>query len=97
MAIIFTMTCGNGAIVYRTTYSLTTKAALIAYIMQQRGNYNWWTYPDNLEGISESPTLQNHFYFDDEKNDQIIASYPVNQATKRARRELQPANAENMT
>ena len=66
----------NGNIAKKAIYSLNTKQALIAYIMQKQNNFNTWEYPTELEGIRESKTKQNHYYFD--YNNIVISSYPKN-------------------
>jgi hypothetical protein len=67
----------TGKITRQATYSTDSKQSLINFIMQDiRGNYNTWEYPTNIEGIRESPTVANHYYYDDMKNNRIIASYP---------------------
>ena len=76
MTQIYEMNEKTGHIDKKAVYSLEPKAALIAYIEQKHGNMNTWEYPKGIEGIRESPTLKDHFYFDDIPNGIIISSYP---------------------
>ena len=64
----------DGHIEYKARYSLTPKQAMIAYIQQEKGNFNTWTYPSWIDGIRESTLKPRHFYFD--LGDDVIASYP---------------------
>ena len=65
----------NGDVTEKARYSIDTKQALIAYIMQKQNNFNTWEYPTELKGIRESKTKQNHYYFDYNENI-VIGSYP---------------------
>jgi hypothetical protein len=56
----------NGEQEEKALYSLSPKKALIAYVMQNiKRNNNTWDYPEELEGIKESGTKSNVFYYDD--------------------------------
>ena len=77
MTNIFTMDEQSGKIMRTASYSLDPKQALIAYVMQSRGNMNTWEYPTDLQGIRESTKAANHFYYDDIKHNLIIAAYPA--------------------
>lgn len=76
MTNIFVIDEQSGKIMRKATYSLDPKKALIAYVMQSRGNMNTWEYPESLDGIRESKKAANHFYYDDLKHNLIIAAYP---------------------
>jgi hypothetical protein len=68
---------GNGKISKVAEYTTEPKQALINYIEQYlRKNWNTADYPKHIKGIRESKTKKNHFYFDDQKNDLVIAAYP---------------------
>lgn len=64
-------------------YTLPPKQALVAYIKQVLFNdYNTWTYPEIVEGMRESDTLADHWYFDKKKGkfggrEAVFAAYPV--------------------
>ena len=76
MTQIYEMNENTGHIENKATYSLDPKAAMIAYIEQKHGNMNTWNYPKAIEGIRESKTVKDHFYYDDIPNGVIIAAYP---------------------
>ena len=63
-------------------YSLPPKAALVAYVEQKyRNNLNTWEYPEQLEGMRESSTLADHWYYDlfktrGDKINAVVAAYP---------------------
>ena len=40
----------------------------------KKKNFNPWTYPKELKGMRESPTVKDHYYYD--YNNLVIASYP---------------------
>lgn len=65
----------NGDIKEKAIYTVDSKQALINYIMQFiNNNHNTWTYQNEIEGIRESKTKQNCYYYD--YNNIVIASYP---------------------
>jgi hypothetical protein len=65
----------DGKITERAVYSISAKQALIAYIMQYiRKNWNTWQYPQEINGIFESPTKKGVFHFEDINNDRILTS-----------------------
>jgi ABC-type Mn2+/Zn2+ transport system ATPase subunit len=74
---IYEMEERSGKITRKAEYTIEPQKAIIAYIQQKRGNYNTWTYPATMEGIRESQTVKNHFYYDDIPNNIIIAVYPI--------------------
>ncbi len=46
------------------TSTMTTKEALIAWIMQYiKHDYNTWNYPNNIEGITESKKRKDTYYY----------------------------------
>ncbi len=73
---IFELQEKSGKIDRISSYSLDSKQALIAYICQRGGNFNYWTYPKDMDGIRESKTVKNHYYYDDIRRSVIIAAYP---------------------
>ena len=76
MTQIYEMDERTGNIQNKAIYSLDPKPAIIAYVNQKHGNMNTWEYPENIIGIRESPTVRDHYYYDDIPNGVIIASYP---------------------
>ena len=72
---IFTMQERTGKIEFRASYTLPPDKALVAFVEQQKKNYNFWTYPKRLVGMRESPTASGNWYYDDIPNNQIIAAY----------------------
>lgn len=54
----------TGEIVRRSTYSLPTKSALIAFVMQERKNMNTWEYPNHIDGMRESKIKTGQWYYD---------------------------------
>ncbi len=78
MSHIYTMDERTGHITHAATYSVSPKKALICYVMQYiNHNGNTWEYPEHIDGIRESGTVQDHYYYDDITHDQIIAAYPA--------------------
>ena len=73
---VYSMDEKSGVIIIVADYSIEPKKALIAYVMQQQGDWNTWTYPDHIEGIRESAKAKNHYYYDDLANNRILAAYP---------------------
>lgn len=65
----------DGHIERKATYTLPTKEAMIAYIMQERNNFNTWQYPEWIQGMRESKTKPGCFYFD--LGSDVIGSYPA--------------------
>lgn len=66
----------NGKLEKKAEYTCSTKQALINYVMQfKKKNFNTWTYPKELKGMRESPTVKDHYYYD--YNNLVIASYPL--------------------
>lgn len=66
----------NGNIIEKAIYTCDSKKALINYVMQfKRKNFNTWTYPETLTGITESKKAKDHWYYD--YNNIVIASYPA--------------------
>ena len=63
-------------------YSLPPKAALVAYIKQNIENdFNTWDYPELIEGMRESDTVSDHWYYDLCKSrgascNGVLAAYP---------------------
>ena len=75
-SMIYEMDEKTGKIERKAEYSCEPKQALICYIEQKKGNYNTWEYPKHIDGVRESPTLKNHFYYDSIKKRKIFTSYP---------------------
>lgn len=65
-------------------YSLPPKQALVAFIKQTlENNFNTWDYPETVEGMRESSTIKDHWYYDvfksrGAKMNATIAAYPLN-------------------
>lgn len=55
----------SGEIKTVAVYSLEAKQSLINFIMQKKGNYNWWEYPTELDGVRQSNTKIDTYFFDD--------------------------------
>lgn len=72
---IYTMQERTGKIEFRCSYTLPPDEALVAFVEQQKKNYNFWTYPERLEYMRESPTVSGNWYYDDIQNNQIVAAY----------------------
>ena len=75
LTLIYEMDEKTGNIEKKSEYTIEGKKALIAYIMQLQKNFNTWDYPNDIKGIRESKVKKNHFYFDDNKRNIIIAAY----------------------
>ena len=64
-------------------YTQPPKKALINFIMQYiKHNWNTYTYPDDIEGIRESQTIPEHYYYDVFKRrngneNAVYAAYPM--------------------
>ena len=54
----------TGKILKKAVYSLPIKEALIAAVEQYKGNYNFWTYPKELEGIYKSQIKKDRLLYD---------------------------------
>lgn len=74
---VYSIKIGTPGIKELCQYSVEPKKALIAFLRQQDGDYHTWDYPDNIKGIRESLTKEDHWYYDDIKNKRIIAAYPA--------------------
>ena len=68
---------GDGNINKIAEYTLHPKDALVCFIMQSRKNFNTWDYPKEIKGMRESNTTPNHWYFDDDVNERVLAAYPA--------------------
>jgi hypothetical protein len=66
----------EGNIIEKAQYTIEPKKALIAYIMQAKKNNNTWQYPEHIDGIKESQTKRNHYYYD--MGNIVLAAYPCN-------------------
>jgi hypothetical protein len=61
MTDIFTL---DKEIKFEASYSISPKEALVAFIMQTIfKNFNTWEYPEIIEGMWESETVPNHWYY----------------------------------
>ena len=67
---------GDGGVRKIAEYTLPPKKAMVNFIMQSRGNYNTWEYPETIKGIRQSDTVPDLWYFDDIANKRVLASYP---------------------
>lgn len=74
---------GNTELRKVAEYALSPKQALVAYIKQTlEKNFNTWEYPEIVEGMRQSDTVADHWYFDKFKRkyggrDAVIAAYPL--------------------
>lgn len=59
----------TGEIEKEAIYILPAKKALISYLQQRNGNYNTWTYPEDMEGIRKSIRPNTLLY---QVNDSIV-------------------------
>lgn len=76
VTIINEMNGCTGNIELKAQYTCNPKNALIAYTMQQKRNYNTWTYPKNIDGIFESKIKPHTFYYIDTNRNLIIQAFP---------------------
>lgn len=54
----------NGTIERKSTYTLDSKRALIAFAEQHKGNNNTWTYPEIIPGMRQSKSKPDNWYID---------------------------------
>lgn len=45
-------------------HNMTAKEALITFLEQLKGNFNTWTYPEDLEGIYPSNCIKDRINYD---------------------------------
>ena len=64
----------NGEIKTVAVYSISAKQALINFIMQKQGNFNWWEYPTELDGVRQGYTRFDTYFFDD--GDIVYGAFP---------------------
>lgn len=80
LSLIYKLEEVSGEITKVAEYTLTPKDALRNYIMQElKGDPNWWTYPETVEGMREADG--NRWYYDAIKIkgapfDGVLAAYP---------------------
>lgn len=43
--------CSDGEIIEEATYTLPPKQALVAFVQQLQGNWETWTYPEEIPGM----------------------------------------------
>lgn len=68
---------GDGFARMVATYSLDSKAALVAYIRQSiYKDFATWAYPDEIPGMRESDTVKDHWYYDDHAGRRVLCAYP---------------------
>ena len=65
----------------RAVYSLPPKKAIVCYIEQVLfHNTNTWDYPEEIEGMRQSSTVADHWYFDEFRDrhgvNGVLAAYP---------------------
>lgn len=53
----------KGEFIQEARYTLPPKEALIAAVEQYKGNYNWWDYPKELEGIYKSNVIKDRLLY----------------------------------
>lgn len=64
----------DGRIIEAATFTLDTKSALVAYIMQViHHNYNTWEYPEIVDGMYPSQFSDSWYY--DTNDGGTLASY----------------------
>lgn len=57
----------------RAIYTCDAKQSLINFIMQDiNHNWNTWNYPNDINGIYESPTKKGVFYYKDDNRNSIL-------------------------
>lgn len=79
MSLIFELKEDNPNMRKVAIYSLTPKAALVAYIMQDIfHNMNTWEYPEMVKGMRQSDTVPDHWYYDDFIGRRVLSAYPDN-------------------
>ena len=89
MTTIFMLEEGKPDVRRVASYSCSPKQALVAYVMQYiKNNWNTWEYPEMLEGMRESQTIADHWYYDlfkgrNAKVNAVISAYPDNSITGR--------------
>ena len=82
-SMIYILEEGNPQMRKVAEYSTSPKEALVAYVEQfVFENFNTWEYPEKIEGMRESSTLADHWYFDlwkskGYKRNSVIAAYPM--------------------
>ncbi len=47
--------CSDGEIIEEATYTLPPKQALVAFVRQLQGNWETWTYPEEIPGMIRLP------------------------------------------
>lgn len=85
MSKILSLKEGESGIKELAIYSLPPKKAMVCFIEQFiRKNFNTWEYPEEIEGMRESTTVGNHWYYDVPKMDgngisfdTAFAAYPA--------------------
>ena len=65
--------CKKGDFIEEYLYSLEPKKALIAAVMQLRGNFNTSEYPENIDGIYKSNVIKGRLLYDLDKNTTLYA------------------------
>ena len=90
MTTIYEIKEGSTDVRRKASYSLEPKKAMVAYIEQHLNyNYNTWEYPEIIEGMRESSTVADHWYYDlfkgrNAEYNGVISAYPDNTPLKRA-------------
>ena len=75
---IFELKENDGTIHKVAEYNLPPKQAMVAYVEQSiNKNFNTFTYPNTIKGIRQSPTVPDHWYYDDIRGGRVIAAYPM--------------------
>lgn len=83
VTVIYKLVEGKPGVQRVAEYTQPPKKALINYIMQyMKKEWNWWLYPDDIEGIRQSDTLPDHYYYDVFKGrngneNAVYAAYPM--------------------
>lgn len=76
-SIIYALEEKTGRIEKKALFSLAPKNALVAFVMQAKGDFHTWNYPENLPGMRQGDTVPNHWYYDDVANGRVLAAYPA--------------------
>lgn len=89
MTTIYELREGSADVRRVATYALEPQKAMVAYIEQRlNNNYNTWDYPEIIEGMRESDTIADHWYYDLFKGrnaefNGVLSAYPDNTPIKR--------------
>ena len=57
-------------------YSQEPKKALVAFLRQEDGDYNFFSYPDMIDGMWESESKKGVWYYNDAKRGRTVGAFP---------------------